>query len=141
MCEIEVNYQIEISCSDEENQTAENFSEIMSSEIHTTILSYSEINTKTRSLNLKQRQIFDFIYNSAKSRVKFKSGTISKQSTPFHLFLLGSRGCDKLPSIIAVFHAIDKLFFYQSDGPAKPRVLLLAPIGFAAINVNRRMSR
>ena len=141
MCEIEVNYQIEISCSDEENQTAENFSEIMSSEIHTTILSYSEINTKTRSLNLKQRQIFDFIYNSAKSRVKFKSGTISKQSIPFHLFLLGSRGCDKLHSIIAVFHAVDKLFFYQSDGPAKPRVLLLAPIGFAAINVNRRMSR
>ena len=53
LCEIEVNYQIEISYSDEENQTAENFSEIMSSEIHTTILSYSEINTKTRSLNLK----------------------------------------------------------------------------------------
>ena len=88
--EIELNDQTEISCPDEENQTDENLSETVSSELETTILSDSEINSKIRSLNVKQRQIFDFIYNWGKSHVKVKCGTTSKQSTPFHLFLSGS---------------------------------------------------
>ena len=48
----------------------------------------SEINSKKiRSLNLKQRQIFDFIYNWAKPLAKVKCGTTPKQSTPFHVSL------------------------------------------------------
>ena len=87
LCEIELNDQTEISCPDEENQTDENYSETVFSELHTAILSDSEINSKIRSLDLKQKQIFDFIYNWAKSHVKVECGTTLKQSTPFHLFL------------------------------------------------------
>ena len=90
MCKIELNDQTEISCPDEENQTDENYSETVSSELHTIIPSDSEINSKVRFLNLKQRQILDFIHNWAKSHIKVKCGTTSKQSTTFHLFLFGS---------------------------------------------------
>ena len=61
LCEIGLNDQTEISCPDEENQNDESYSETVSSELHTTILSDSEINSKIRSLNLKQRPLFDFI--------------------------------------------------------------------------------
>ena len=74
LCEIELNDQIEISCPDEENQNDRNYSETVSSELHVTILSDSEINSKIRSLNLIQRQIFDFIENWAMSHVKVKCG-------------------------------------------------------------------
>ena len=70
MSKIELNNQTEISCPDEENQTDENYSETVSSKLHITILSDNDINNKIRSLNFKQRQIFDFIYNWATSHVK-----------------------------------------------------------------------
>ena len=54
LCEIELNEQTEIPCPDDENQTIENHSGRLSSELHTTILSESEINSKNRSLNLKR---------------------------------------------------------------------------------------
>ena len=134
--EIELNDQTEISCPDEENQIDENYSETKSSELHTTILSDSEINSKIRSLNVKQRQMFDFIYNWTKSHVKVKCRTTSKQSTPFHVFLSDSEGCGKLHLIKTVFRAVNKVFLYRSGDPTKPRVLLLAPKGVAVININ-----
>ena len=71
-CKIELNDQTEISCPDEENQYNENYSKILSSELHLIILIDSEINSKITSLNFKQKQIFDFIYNWTKSHVKVK---------------------------------------------------------------------
>ena len=133
---IELNDQTEILCPDKENQNDENYSETVYSELHATILGDSEINSKIRSLNHKQRQIFDFIYNWVKSHVKVKCGLTSKQSTPFHLFLSGNGGCGKSHLIKTVFHAANKVFLYRSVDPAKPRVLLLAPIGSASININ-----
>ena len=135
MCEIELNDQTEISCPDEENQIDENYSETVSSELHTTILSDSEINSKIRSLNF-QRQIFDFIYNWTKSHVKVTCVTTLKQSAPFHLFLSGSGGSGKLHLIKIVFHAVNKVFLYRNGDPAKPRVLLLSPTGVGVININ-----
>ena len=72
LCKIELNDQAEISCPDEENQNNENYSKILSSELHLIILIDSEINSKITSLNFKQKQIFDFIYNWTKSHVKVK---------------------------------------------------------------------
>ena len=131
LCEIEVYVQTEISCSDEEN-----YSETVFSELHTTILCDSEINSKIRSLNLKQKQILDFIYNWAKSHVKVECGTTSKQSTSFYLLLSGSGGCDKSHLIKTVFHAVNNIFLYRSGDPSKPELLLLAPTGVAANNIN-----
>ena len=35
-----------------------------------------------------------------------------------------------------MFHAVNKVFLYRSGDPAKHRVLLLAPTGIGAININ-----
>ena len=77
----------------------------------------------SRYLNLNQRQIFDFIFNCAKLQVKVKSGIISNQSKPFHLFLSGSGGCGKSHLIKTIYKTINKVFLYRSGDPRKPRVL------------------
>ena len=61
--EIELNEQAEKRCEGDNNQNNQNYSETESSQLHATLLSDSEINDKVRSLKIKQRQIFDFIYN------------------------------------------------------------------------------
>ena len=87
-------------------------------------------------MNLKQRQIFGFIHNWAKLHVKVKSGTTKKQTMPFHLLLSRRGGCSKSHLIQTIFHAVSKILLYRRGDPTKPRVLLLAPTGVAAININ-----
>ena len=53
----EINEQTEISGQDIDNRNNQAYSEAVSSQLQATILSDSEINSKIRSLNLKQRQI------------------------------------------------------------------------------------
>ena len=132
----EINEQTEISGQDIDNQNNQTYSEAVSSQLQATILSNSDINSKIRSLNLKQRQIFDSIFNWAKLQVKVKSGIISNQSKPFHIFLSDSGGCGKSNLIKSIYHAINKVFLYRSGDPGKPIVLLLVPTGVAAININ-----
>ena len=77
---IELNEQVEISYKGYNNQKNENYSEIVSSQLLATLLSDSEINDKVRYLDLKQIQIFGFIYHWAQLNVKAKSGNTSKQN-------------------------------------------------------------
>ena len=83
---IELNEQTETDCSDE-TQRSLNYPE-GSSHFHMPIYSDDEINSKARSLNLKQLQIFDFIHNWAKLHVKVKYG---KQKSNQHHFICFSR--------------------------------------------------
>ena len=108
----------------------------MSSQLQATIYSDSEINNKVRSLNLKQRQIFNFIFNWAKLQVKVKSGIISNQPKPFHPFFPDSGCCDKSHLIKTIYHVINEVFLYRNGDPGKPRVLLLASTSVAAIDIN-----
>ena len=51
-----------------------------------------KINSKIRSLKLKQRQIFDFIHNWAKLLAKVKSGTTKKAINTISFVSLGKWG-------------------------------------------------
>ena len=57
MCETELNEQAKISLGDDSNQNNRNCSETISSQLHATFHSDSEINNKVRSLNLKKKKI------------------------------------------------------------------------------------
>ena len=61
-----------------------------------------EINVKIQSLNVQQRQIFDFVYSCAKETVKQKNSVKPNLVKPFNLFLSGSGGVGK-------FHLIKKV--------------------------------
>ena len=63
LCETELNEQAKISLGDDSNQNNRNYSETISSQLHATFHSDSEINNKVRSLNLKKKINTDFKYN------------------------------------------------------------------------------
>ena len=108
----------------------------MLSQFQATILRDSEINSEIRSLKFKQRQIFGFIFNWARLQVKVKSRIISNQSESFHLFLPGCGGCGKSHLMKTIYHAMNNVLLYRNGDPGKPRILLLAPTGVAAITIN-----
>ena len=62
--------------------------------------------------------------------------SVGRLQTNQQHFLSGSGSCVKSNLIKTMFHAVNKIFFYRSGDPAKLRVLLLAPTGAAAININ-----
>lgn len=59
------------------------------------MLSHDDLSKNIRSVNVKQKQVFDFIYGSAKSYIISKLGNGKQLPLPFYLFLLGGGGCGK----------------------------------------------
>ena len=54
----------------------------------------------------------------------------------FHIFLTGGVGVGKSHLIKPIFMSISKLLSFKGDDPEKPRILILAPTGVAAINID-----
>ena len=94
-----------------------------------------EINTTIRSLNAKQWKIFDFVHNWAKKHVKNLSSLEPTHLEPLHIFISGSGGVGKSHLIKTLYQSLTKLFSYRTGDPNKPRMLLIAPTGVAAINI------
>ena len=107
----------------------------MSAQIHT-ILSDNDLSIKIKSLNMKQRYVFNFIYNWAKLYMISKSNYGKILPVPFFLFLSRGGGCEKLSLIKTIYHSVNKLFLYQRGNPDKLRLFVLVPTGVAAININ-----
>ena len=54
----------------------------------------------------------------------------------FNLLLSGTGGCMKSHLMKTVFHPVNKIFQNKSGDPGKPRVLLHAPTGVRAMNID-----
>ena len=59
-----------------------------------------------------------------------------KYVKPFHIFLTGGAGVGKSHLIKTIFMSISKLLSFKGGDPEKPRILILAPTGVAAINID-----
>ena len=101
-----------------------------------TVLPDDVINQKIRSLNLKQRQMFSKVHKWARDYTKNLSCKTTKERLPFHIFLTGDGGAGKSHLVKTIYHAMHKLLLRHGGSPEKARILLLAPTGVAAININ-----
>ena len=100
-----------------------------------TLIPDSEINYKIRSLNTNQREIFEVINKWARDYVKHSSCLLHKSISPLHLFITGSEGCGKYHLIKTVYNLLlSKTLTSKSSD--KPRVLLLAQTGVAAVDID-----
>ena len=101
-----------------------------------TFLSDDEINQNIRSLNTKQRMIYEIVNKWAVNHTKNLRTLCPSAVKPIYLFITGNGGCGKSHLAKTLCHFLTKTLAYHSGEPLKPRVLILAPTGVAAINVN-----
>ena len=99
------------------------------------LLSDDELHERIRSLNIKQREIFDFVNAWTRKKLKSLSGK-NTAPDPFHIFLTGSAGTGKSHVLTTIRHYLQKALSYGSTDKNKDRLLMLAPTGVAAINID-----
>ena len=102
----------------------------------TVILSDDELNVKIRSLNKAQREYFEIVCNWAKRFIKNLSAVTKIEIEPLYIFLTGGAGTGKSHLVKTIFHALTKIFSYRNVTLDKPKVLLVAPTGVAAVNID-----
>ena len=100
-----------------------------------TTISDDELNRRIGSLNQRQREIFDVVYTWGKNYIQSSKRDRGFEIEPLYIFLTGNGGCGKSFLIKCMFEALNKLFSYKGDN-SKANVMLLAPTGVAAININ-----
>ena len=59
-----------------------------------------------------------------------------KYIKPFHIFLTGGAGLGKSYLMKNIFISVSKLLSFRGGDPEKPRILILAPTGLTAINID-----
>ena len=106
--------------------------------ILTNIYQDSIVNSNVWSLNQKQCEAFDIVHKWARDQLKYLSSAVKKQVPPFYLLISGRAGVGKSHLIKTIHMALNKLLLYKSRDSNKPRILLLAATGVAAININGR---
>ena len=70
----------------------------------------------------------------ARDFVKYSSCLLNKPISPLYLSITGSKGCGKYHLIKTIYNSLSKTL--TSKNSEKPRVLLLAPIGVSAVNID-----
>ena len=94
-----------------------------------------EIAANIRSLNRKQRMVFDVLHQWARNYIKNVSLKTNLQINSVHIFLSGSGGTGKSHLIKTIYQVVSTELLYHSKEPDKPRVLVLGPTGISAVNI------
>ena len=96
----------------------------------------SEINSKVRSLDQKQRELFGMAQSWAKKSIKTKLIPDAQLLEPLHIFLTGNAGCGKWFQVKVLYQSFTKILSYGNVSLDKSKVLLMTPTGVAAINID-----
>jgi len=99
------------------------------------LISESELREKIRSLNAKQREIFEVVNKWVRDYTKSLSSDAVKVD-PIYIFLTGSAGCGKSHLITTISATLTKALSYGEGDVNKTKILMLAPTGVAAVNVD-----
>ena len=80
------------------------------------------INENMRSLNMKQREVFNFMHKWSRDYIKSLHCKLIKKVKSFHIFLTGAAGVRKSHLIKTFFLSLDKVLGYKVGDAYKPRI-------------------
>lgn len=83
-----------------------------------------------------QRKAYDIVVSWSRNKIKNLKSLKPENIQPIYLFITGGAGAGKSHLIRTIYHTIVKTFRYPPINPEKPIVLLTAPTGVAAINID-----
>ena len=127
------SYNEHVTCiGNYENRSISNFS---FGSFMPQILTDDEIAANIKSLNKKQRDVFNIAHKWARDYVKGMSQKRMRNVEPIHIFLSGSGGAGKSHLIKTMYQAVSKELLYYGGDSDKPRVLSLGPTGISAVDV------
>ncbi len=87
-------------------------------------------------MNNKQRYAYDVVLSWCRNKMANLNTLKPSKVDPIQVFVTGGRGAGKSHLIKALYHTVTKTFRYAPMNPELPSVLLMAPTGVAAININ-----
>ena len=99
-------------------------------------ISDDELRKSVRSLNPKQRCAYDIVLSWCRRLIKNMNSLKPVEVEPIYLFLTGGGGAGKSHLIKTIYHTAVKTFRHPPFNPELPTVLLMAPTGVAAINID-----
>ena len=88
------------------------------------------------SLNLRQRKTFNIVCHWARNKLKQMNSVFENVVEPLHLFITGSAVAGKSHLLKILTSFLTKTFNLYSGAPDKKKILLLAPAGVAALNID-----
>ena len=88
-------------------------------------------------MNNKQLYGYDLVLSWCRNKIANLNTLKPSQVDPIHIFVTGGGGAGKSHLIKAIYHTVTKTFRHAPANPQLPSVLLMAPTGVAAININR----
>ena len=94
------------------------------------------ISKNIRSRKMQQRRISNFVHKWSRDFIKSLGSIIHQDVKRFYIFITGRTGVRKSRLIKAIYMSLRKVEIYKGGELEKPRILLLAPAGVAAININ-----
>ena len=108
----------------------------ISSHIQPTEISDDFLRESVRSLNSKQRIAYDTVLSWCRNKVKNTHSLNPEEVKPIYLFITGGAGAGKSHLIKTIYHSVVKTFKHTITNPGLPTVLLMAPTGVSAINID-----
>ena len=97
-------------------------------------ISDDDLQKTVRSLNNKQCHVYDVVFSWCRNKMAYLNTLKPSKVDPVNVFVTGGAGKSHL--IKAIYHTVTKTFRHAPMNPELPSVLLMAPTGVAAINVN-----